>query len=227
MEGHGMSSERRTNVLIVDGDAFVRAGLRALLHAEGDMRVVGEATSGREAIRQSARLGPDVVLLDAALPDGATAAVCRELRAQLPRTRVLILVDRADTRSVLTAVQAGADGCVSKTARLEEVRRVVRAVVAGEAGLDRRALEVLLDHVRRQPSPPGDGPAALTEVERRVLTLVAAGKTNKQIASDLALSEKSVKNRLGHAFGKLRVTRRAEAAVLFMTPPDGDSPDAA
>lgn len=225
-----MNSDKRINVLIVDGDAFVRAGLRALLHAEPDMRVVGEATSSREAIRQSARLGPDVVLLDAALPDGGSAAVCREMRAHLPSTRVLVLVDRADTRSVLTAVRAGADGCVSKASRLEEVRRVVRAVAAGEAGLDRQALEILLDHVRREPSLAGDDVAALTDIERRVLTLVAAGKTNKEIASDLALSEKSVKNRLGHAFGKLRVTRRAEAAVLFMTPngsPDCDPPAAA
>jgi two-component system response regulator DevR len=225
-----MSSDKRINVLIVDGDAFVRAGLRALLHSETDMRVVGEATSSREAIRQSARLGPDVVLLDASLPDGGAAAACREMRAHLPSTRVLVLVDRADARSVLTAVRAGADGCVSKQSRLEEVRRVVRGVAAGESSLDRGALEVVLDHVRRQPPLAGDEAVALTDIERRVLTLVAAGKTNKEIATDMSLSEKSVKNRLGHAFGKLRVTRRAEAAVLFMAPhgpPDGDAPDAA
>jgi DNA-binding NarL/FixJ family response regulator len=223
-----MSVARRINVLIVDADAFVRAGLRALLHGEPDMRVVGEATTGGEALRQSTRLGPDVVLLDAALPDDASPAVCRALRAQHPHAHVLVLVDRPDARSVLRAVQAGADGCVSKASGLEEVRRVVRSVAAGQAGLDRRALEVLLDHVRR-PAPPGAAPA-LTDVERRVLSLVAAGKTNKQIASDLALSEKSVKNRLGHAFGKLRVSRRAEAAVLFMGPHgshDDGPPDAA
>jgi DNA-binding NarL/FixJ family response regulator len=223
-----MSSEKRINVLIVDGDAFVRAGIRALLQAEPDIRVVGEAASNTEAIRQSARLGPDVIMLE--LPVGATAALCREMRAHLPWTRILALVDRADARSVLTAVRAGADGCLSKRTRLDEVRRVVRAVAAGETGLDRGALDILLEHVRREPVVAGDEASGLTDGERRVLTLVAAGKTNKQIASDLAVSEKSVKNRLGHAFGKLRVTRRAEAAVLFMTPAgatDGDGPEAA
>jgi two-component system, NarL family, response regulator DevR len=156
--------------------------------------------------------------------------VCRQVRAHSPGSRVLVLIDQVNCLSVLTAVRAGADGCVYKRSRLEDLCRIVRLLAAGEAALDPRTTRVLLTHVRRQPARARDGEAALTEVERRVLALVAAGKTNKEIGLDLALSVKTVKNRLGHAFSKLRVTRRAEAAVLFTVPgasPDDDAPGAA
>jgi DNA-binding NarL/FixJ family response regulator len=221
-----MSLDNRIGVLIVDHDAFVRAGLRALLHDEPDMRVVGEATSSRAAIGQSIRLVPDVIVFDASLASGSVDMVCRGLRARLPRPRILMLVDRADPGAVLAAVRSAAEGCLSRDADLEEVRRVVRTVAAGESGVDRHALAVVLDYVRRLPAMAEGEPASLTEVERQVLALVAAGRTNKEIAAALALSEKSVKNRLGHAFDKLRVTRRAEAAVRYMAfcgTPDRDS----
>jgi DNA-binding NarL/FixJ family response regulator len=225
-----MSGDKRIDLMIVDGDDFTRAGLRALFHGEPDMRVVGEATTTDDAIRQAARLTPDVVVVDGALPDGGGLEVCRQVRGLSPASRVLVLIDQVNCLSVLTAVRTGADGCVSKRSRLEDLCRIVRLLAAGEAALDPRTTRVLLAHVRRQPARARDGEAALTEVERRVLTLVAAGKTNKEIGLDLALSVKTVKNRLGHAFSKLRVTRRAEAAVLFTVPgasPDDDPPEAA
>jgi two-component system, NarL family, response regulator DevR len=225
-----MSVDRRIDLMIVDGDDVTRAGMRALFHGEDDMRVVGEATTRAEALRQAARLAPDVVIVASSLPDGGGLEVCREVRASSPASRVLVLIDHVNCLSVVTAVRAGADGCACKRSRLEDLCRVVRLLAAGEAVLDSRTTRALLAHLRRQPTRARDGESALTEVERRVLTLVAAGKTNKEIGLDLALSVKTVKNRLGHAFSKLRVTRRAEAAVLFAVPgasPDDDPPGAA
>jgi two-component system, NarL family, response regulator DevR len=218
-----MNVGKRIEVLIADSDEFVRAGLHALLSTEADVRVVAAMASNTEAIRQSARLGPDVVLLDGSLPDNGIVEACRALRSQAPGTRVLILIDRVDATSVLAAVLAGADGCVAKRARLDDLRRVLRAVAAGEAALDAHVTRILIDHLRRQPESAGDDETALSAPERRVLQLVAAGKTNREIASALAISEKTVKNWLGHAFGKLRVTRRAHAAVRFTVP--GVAPD--
>jgi DNA-binding NarL/FixJ family response regulator len=213
-----MTATKRIEVMIADGDEFVRAGLRALFHTEADVRVVAETTSSADAVRQSARLGPDVVVLDGSIPDGEIVEACRALRSHAPRTRVLVLIDRVEPASVLNAVLAGADGCVAKSSRLSDVRRIVRAVAAGEAALDPHVTRILLDHLRRQPTREGDDGATLSDAERRVLQLVAAGKTNREIAAVLAVSEKTVKNWLGHAFGKLRVTRRAQAAVRFTAP---------
>jgi two-component system response regulator DevR len=204
--------------------------MRALFHAEDDMRVVGEAATRAEALRLAARLAPDVVIVDAGLCDGGGFDVCREVRAHSPTSRVLVLIEHVSCLSVLTAVRAGADGCVCKRSRLEDLCRIVRLLAAGEPALDSRTTRALLAHLRRQPARARDDATALTEAERRVLTLVAAGKTNKEIGLDLALSVKTVKNRLGHAFSKLRVTRRAEAAVLFAVPgasPEDDPPGAA
>jgi DNA-binding NarL/FixJ family response regulator len=218
-----MAVARYIEVMIADTDEFMRAGLRALLTAEGDMRVVAEAASTADALKQSARLGPDVVVLDSALPDAAAVAdVCRAFRVQTPRTRVLVLIDRLDVSSVLGALLAGADGCIAKRARPDDVRRVVRAIAAGEVAMDAHVTRVVIDHLRHQPGRGSADANALSPAERRVLQLVAAGKTNREIAGELEISEKTVKNWLGHAFGKLHVSRRAEAAVRFTMPAASD-----
>jgi DNA-binding NarL/FixJ family response regulator len=213
-----MSADRRIDLMIVDGDDLTRAGMRALFDGEDDMRVVDEATTSDEAIRRLARLTPDVVVVDGALPEGGGLEVCRQVRALGLACRVLVLVEQVNSLSVLTAVRAGAEGCVSKRSRLDELCRSVRLLAAGEPALDPHTTRVLFAHVRRPSARSGAGAMALTELERRVLALVAAGKTNKEIGLDLALSVKTVKNRLGHAFSKLHVTRRTEAAVLFTVP---------
>jgi DNA-binding NarL/FixJ family response regulator len=214
-----MNSTTRIEVMIVDGDEFMRAGLRAMLSAETDIRVVAEAANSAEAIRQCARLSPHVVVLDGSLADsGGLVEACRALRAHARRTRVLVLIEPVEPISVLAAVLAGADGCLAKSSRLDDVLRVVRAVASGEAALDRHVTRILLDHLRRQPVRAHDNGAPLSHAECRVLQLVAAGKTNREIASALAVSEKTIKNWLSHAFGKLHVTRRAQAAVRFTLP---------
>src|SRR5689334_2402414 len=138
--------------------------------------------------------------------------------ARAPQTRVVVLIDTIEPRSVVHAVRAGAEGCIAESSRPDEVRRIVREVAAGEVAFDPQVTRTLLEHLRRHPPDVASGGTALTPAECRALRLVAAGKTNREIASDLAVSEKTVKNWLAHAFGKLHVTRRAEAAVRFTMP---------
>jgi DNA-binding NarL/FixJ family response regulator len=214
-----MNGAIRIEVMIADGDEFIRAGLRTLLSAEADVRVVAEAADTAQAIRQCARFSPHVVVLDGSLADSAGLAdTCRALHAHGRRTRVLVLLELVEPMSVLAAVLAGADGCLAKSSPLADVRRLVRAVAGGEAALDAPATRILLDHLRRQPARVDESGAPLSHAECRVLQLVAAGKTNREIASVLAVSEKTIKNWLSHAFGKLHVTRRAQAAVRFTFP---------
>jgi two-component system response regulator DevR len=213
-----MNESTRIEVIIVARDEFTRAGLRAGLSAEADVRVVAEMASNDEAIRQASRLRPHVVLLDGALANGHVVDCCRALRTHAPNTRVVVLIEAIDPSYVFNAVRAGADGCIAESSRLEDVRRIVRAAAAGEVAFDPRLTRMLLEHLRRYPPDLGDGGTALSPAECRALRLVAAGKTNREIASDLAVSEKTVKNWLAHAFAKLHVTRRAEAAVRFTMP---------
>ena len=213
-----MSESKRIEVIVVARDEFTRAGLRAVLGVEADVRVVAEMASNEEAIRQAVRLRPHVVLLDGALANGQLVDCCRALRTQAPDTRVVVLVEALDPSCVINAVRAGADGCIAESSRLDDVRRIVRAAAHGEVAFDPRLTRMLLDHLRRHPPDMGDGGTALSAAECRALRLVAAGKTNREIASDLAVSEKTVKNWLAHAFAKLHVTRRAEAAVRFTMP---------
>ena len=213
-----MSQSKRIETMIVARDEFTRAGLRAVLSVGTEVRVMAEMASNEEAVRQAARLRPDVAILDGALADGAVVESCRTLRARAPRTRVVVLIDTIEPRSVVHAVRAGAEGCIAESSRPDEVRRIVREVAAGEVAFDPQVTRTLLEHLRRHPPDVASGGTALTPAECRALRLVAAGKTNREIACDLAVSEKTVKNWLAHAFGKLHVTRRAEAAVRFTMP---------
>jgi len=219
-----MNESTRIEVIIVARDEFTRAGLRAGLSAETDVRVVADMASNEEAIRQAARLRPHVVLLDGALANGHVVDCCRALRAHAPTTRVVVLIEAIEPLSVVNAVRAGADGCIAESSSLDDVRRIVRAAATGEVAFDPRLTRMLLEHLRRYPPDAGDGGTALSPAECRALRLVAAGKTNREIASDLAVSEKTVKNWLAHAFAKLHVTRRAEAAVRFTMPQAAAAP---
>jgi len=213
-----MSEGKRIEVVLVVRDEFIRAGLRTLLSLDADVRVVAEIASHQGAIRQSARFSPDVVLLDEAVADGHFAEPCRTLRARAPNTRVVVLLAGVELSSVFNAVLSGADGCIAESSRPDDVRRIVRAVARGEVAFDPQVTRMLVEHLRRHPPDIGSGGTPLTPGECRALQMVAAGKTNREIAFDLAVSERTVKNWLTHAFGKLHVTRRAEAAVRFTMP---------
>jgi DNA-binding NarL/FixJ family response regulator len=206
-------------ILLVDDHAVVREGLRAFLGLQDGFDVVGEAADGEEAVQQAAELEPDVILMDLVMPrlDGVSAM--RELRrrgGRASRAKVIVLTSFLDDDRLLPALEAGAAGYLLKNSQPTELARAVRAAQAGEAIIDptaaARLVNVLSGSERGRPAAtPLD---RLTPREREVLVLIAQGRANKRIALELGISEKTVKNHVGHVLAKLGVTDRTQAAVL-------------
>ena len=198
-------------VLVVDDHAVVREGLRTFLELQDGIAVVGEAADGEEAVRQAEALRPDVVLMDLVMPRLDGVGAMRELRRRLPATRVIVLTSFAEDERLLPAIQAGAAGYLLKNVAPTELARAVRAAHAGEALLDPVIAARLVDAIAQ---PPGE-PAAerLTAREQEVLALIAHGFSNKRIARELGIAEKTVKTHVGHVLAKLGVTDRTQAAV--------------
>jgi DNA-binding NarL/FixJ family response regulator len=196
------------DVLLVDDHALMRAGLTTLIDAAADMRVVGVATDGREAVDQVAACSPRVVLMDLSMPnmDGVTAT--RLITADHPDVEVLILTSFSDGERVL---DAGAAGYLLKDAEPGELIGAIRAVAEGQSPLDPRVARTLLS-ARRAPSP-SSGAAELTEREREVLALVGLGLANKQIARRLGIQEGTVKAHLTRVFARIGVQDRTSAAL--------------
>ncbi len=202
-------------VLLVDEHEIVRAGLRALLTGAG-IEIAGEATTVTEAISAAKRLKPDMVLLDVRLPDGNGVEACREIRATHPGTKILFLTAFEDDDAMLATVFANADGYVLKEIGGENLIRAMKTAANGLSVLDPVSRRRILERFQKQITDvPEVGDGGLSAQERRVLALVAEGKTNKEIASAMSLSPKTVKNYLSHIFQKLQITRRSEAAVRF------------
>jgi Response regulator containing a CheY-like receiver domain and an HTH DNA-binding domain len=204
-------------LLIVDDHDILRYGLRSLLRTNEELQVVGEAGSVAEAIERSRELVPDVILMDARLPDGSGIDACREILSAQPGVRVLFFSAHSDEQTVLMTLVAGAHGHVSKDADLAALVDAIRAVAMGGSVIEERVrTEVLaLLETATRVNKPEPVSQALSPQEERVMALVVAGKTNKEIAAALTLSEKTVKNYLYNAFQKLGVGRRAQAASLF------------
>ncbi len=206
----------RVSVLLVDDHEVVRVGLRSLLAREKGMEVVGEAGSAEGAVAEAARLRPDVVVMDVRLPGGSGVKACREIRSADHRVQVIMLTSYADEEAVLNSILAGASGYLLKQIRGQELVRAIETVAAGQSLLDPAVTQKVLETVKRLASgQQADEMSALSAQERKVLALVAEGKTNKEIAAALGLSDKTVKNYLSHVFNKLNLSRRAEAAALF------------
>lgn len=209
-------SGKRIAVLLVDDHEVVRVGLRALLATESGIEVVAEAGSAAEAVAKATRLQPDVVVMDIRLPDGSGVEACREIRAKAPEVQVIMLTSYADDEAVFASIMAGASGYLLKQIRGQELVRSIEAVAAGRSLLDPAVTENVLEMMKRLASGHQVGESAqLSLQERKVLALVAEGKTNKEIAAALGLSDKTVKNYLSHVFQKLNLSRRAEAAAYF------------
>jgi DNA-binding NarL/FixJ family response regulator len=209
-----MNAERGLRLLVVDDHEVVRQGLVALLARHPRFQVVAEAASVADAIAAAKRFEPDLVVMDVRLPDGSGIEACREIRQDLPDSRVVMLTSYPDEDAVLSAIVAGASGYLLKQVRGRDLVAALETVAHGESLLDPAVTGRVLDRVRRIAT--GDQPeelALLTPQERKVLALVAEGKTNKEIAADVYLSDKTVKNYVSSILAKLNLERRAQAAA--------------
>jgi len=202
-------------VLIVDDHEVVREGLRSLLRRRSDMTVVGEAASVASAIEEARRSQPDVVVMDVRLSDGSGVEACREIRAERPDTKVIMLTSYADDEAVFASILAGASGYLLKQTRTQALADAIGRAVAGESLLDPAVTERVLERVRTAGSRKDDELSLLSEQERRILDLIAEGKTNKEIAQEVYLSDKTVKNYVSSILSKLNLHRRSEAAAFI------------
>jgi DNA-binding NarL/FixJ family response regulator len=199
-------------VFVLDDHEIVRRGIRGLLEAEPDIRVIGEAGTASAALAQIPALHPDVAVLDVRLPDGDGVSVCREVRSQVPEVACLMLTAFGDEQALLDAVMAGAAGYVLKQIRGCDLVGAVRAVASGQSLLDRRAASQLLTRLRDKATAPGPL-AELTPHERDILELIGEGLTNREIAERLSIAEKTVKNYASTMFRKLGLEQRTAAAA--------------
>jgi two-component system, NarL family, response regulator DevR len=205
----------RVRLLLVDDHRVVRMGLVALFEKVPRFAVVGEAGTMAEAVAEAERCRPDVVVMDVRLPDGTGVEACREIRAGRPDTRVFMLTSYADQDAVVASIMAGAAGYLLKHNDPKQLIQAVDTVAGGGSLLDPAVVHTVLEWIRCGDSPGTDDRlAALSQQEHRVLSLVAAGKTNRDIAGALGLSEHTVKIHVSHILEKLRLVRRAEAAAF-------------
>ncbi|UGY90961.1 response regulator [Streptomyces gobiensis] len=195
-------------VLIADDHAVVRQGLRMFLGLDHEITVVGETTNGREAVRLARELSPDVVLMDLLMPvmDGVSATAA--IRRDLPEVEVVALTSAMDDAVMMGAVRAGAIGFLLKNVEADELRQAVKAAAAGQIQVTPAVVSRLMGQVR-DPS----GPERLTERETEVLTMLALGKANKEIAHDLRIGQQTVKTYVSHILNKLGVHSRTQAAM--------------
>ena len=200
-------------ILVVDDHTIVRQGLRSILDLEPDFTVVGEAADAPQAIEQTARLRPDVVLLDLMLSDREPAEgldVCAALRAKFDNVSVVVLTTFLDERLLLGALRRGASGYALKDVDTVELARIIRTVHGGQCAFDPRSAELAVRSLTGQPGQPGPPAGVLTNRELEVIRLVAQGATNLRVARELFVSESTVKYHLRTAMRKLGASDRTE-----------------
>ena len=203
-------------VMLVDDHEVVRDGIRAMLASEDDIVVAGEAGTVRDAIDEAARTKPDVVVMDVRLADGSGIEATREIRANHPATSVLMLTSFADDEALFASIMAGASGYVLKQVRSGDLVRAIRSVGAGQSLLDPSVTTAVLERLRKGKHLMKDERLArLSPQEERILSLIADGKTNREVGEELQLAEKTVKNYVSSILSKLEVARRAEAAAYL------------
>jgi DNA-binding NarL/FixJ family response regulator len=209
------SAAKTLRLLVVDDHEVVRQGLVALLDRRPGFQVVAEAGTVEEALAQARKFEPDLVIMDVRLPDGSGIEACRDIRAELPATRVVMLTSFPDDEAVFSAIVAGASGYLLKQVRARDLVAALEAVGRGESLLDPAVTEKVLARVRQiAAGETNDELAGLTPQERKILMLVAEGKTNKEIAAEIFLSDKTVKNYVSSILAKLNLERRAQAAAF-------------
>ena len=200
-------------VFLLDDHELVRRGIKDMLYTEGDVTVVGEASSGEEALEKIPMTKPDVAVLDVRLGDGVSGVeVCREIRSAHPEVSCIMLTSFADDEALFASIMAGASGYVLKQIRGTDLIEAIRRVAAGESLLDSAVTARVLERLRNPPEDE-DPLKELSPQERRILDLIAEGRTNREIADVMYLAEKTVKNYVSHLLAKLGMARRSEAAA--------------
>jgi DNA-binding NarL/FixJ family response regulator len=203
-------------VMIVDDHDVVREGLRALLDRRQGLSVVAEAASVKDAVQTALKLQPEVVVMDVRLPDGSGVEACRDIRSELPETKLIMLTSYADDEAIVASIMAGASAYLLKQTRGQQLADAVEAVARGESLLDQKVIQRVMDQMRTLASQPrNDKYAGLTDQEQKILRLIAEGKTNREIAADIYLSDKTVKNYVSSILNKLNLKRRSEAAAYI------------
>lgn len=198
-------------VFLLDDHQVVREGLRSLLEADGGIEVVGEAATAAEAIERIPATRPRVAVLDVRLPDGNGVEVCRQVRSENPDVACLMLTSFADDQALLDAILAGASGYVLKEVRGSDLVGDIRKVATGHSLVDPDLASRVMDRLRSRHAE--EQAVRLSPQEQKILDLIAEGKTNRQIAAEMYLAEKTVKNYVSNLLSKLGMTRRTEAAV--------------
>lgn len=203
-----------TRLMIVDDHEVVRMGLRAALEVEPDFTVVAEAGNGQDAVDKARAHQPDIVLMDVRMDGMDGIEACREIRSELPQTKVLMLTSFAEEETVVAALLAGAAGYVLKNVARSRLLEALRSVARGESLLDSRVTKGVLEKLvsQKQAASADDGPE-LTARELEVLALISEGATNKEIAAKLVVSENTARNHVSHILSKLGFSRRSEAAA--------------
>jgi two-component system, NarL family, response regulator DevR len=205
---------KKQRIVIVDDHEVVRLGLKALLEHNAQFEVVGEGGSAKEAIEQTTRLHPDIVLMDIRLPGASGIEACEEITKAYPETRVVMLTSYAEDEMLFSAIRAGASGYVLKQIGGGDLVRALESVSRGEALLDPAVTQRVFQEVRRAvKEEEASAFANLSQQERHVLLLVSEGKTNREIAKALFLGEGTVRNYVSSILSKLGVSNRAEAAA--------------
>ena len=208
----GDAARKPIAVFLLDDHEIVRRGVRDLLEAEPDIRVVGEAGTASSALARIPALRPDVAVLDVRLPDGDGVSVCREIRSRMPEVACLMLTSFGDDEALFDAIMAGAAGYVLKQIRGTDLIGAVRTVAAGQSLLDPSAAAEVMARMQGQAAE-ADPLAGLTPQERKILALIGDGLTNRQIGEQMFLAEKTVKNYVSALFAKLGMERRTQAAA--------------
>jgi two-component system response regulator DevR len=209
-------------VFLLDDHEVVRQGVRSLLEVDGDIEVVGEASTAAEALTRVPLANPDVAILDVRLEDGNGIEVCRELLSSMSDLVCLMLTSYADDEALYASVMAGASGYVLKRIRAGELIEDVKKVAAGASLMDPRAVARVVERIRRAPEEDSLL-RGLSSQERRILDLITDGRTNRQIGEELYLAEKTVKNYVSNLLAKLGMSSRTEAAVYSALHPTEES----
>lgn len=206
-------------LLLCDDHAMFRQGVRSILETEEDIRIIGEAANGREAVLHALETNPDVVLMDIQMPDLDGVAATKAILAEEPDVRVIILTMYRQDRYVFEAIKAGARGYLLKDAGAGDLIDAIRRVAAGETLLNAEMAASILDEFRKTeqlPAHPEHRISELTEREEAILRHLAQGASNQEIATRLDVSEKTVRNRMTEIFSKLRLNNRTQAALYAL-----------